>query len=164
LGRQRHPRPADLRLIVDVVKATADEVDWIFFGMCPDPIRPLVKEFHEPVKLEDYAAKLASLDLDLAIAPLEDIPFNHGKSHLRLLEYGVMGYPVVCSDITPYRGDYPVTRVPPKFKAWVETIRALVADRDELARRGDALRQHVQRHWMLEDHLDVWLKAWLPGR
>lgn len=154
----------DLRLIVDVVKATADEVDWIFFGMCPDPIRPLVKEFHEPVKLEDYAAKLASLDLDLAIAPLEDIPFNHGKSHLRLLEYGVMGYPVVCSDITPYRGDYPVTRVPPKFKAWVETIRALVADRDELARRGDALRQHVQRHWMLEDHLDVWLKAWLPGR
>lgn len=152
----------DLRLIVDVVKATADEVDWIFFGMCPDAIRPLVKEFHEPVKLDDYPAKLASLDLDLAIAPLEDIPFNHGKSHLRLLEYGVMGYPVVCSDITPYRGAFPVTRVPAKFKAWVEAIRERVADRDALAREGDALREHVQRHWMLEDHLDVWLRAWLP--
>jgi GT2 family glycosyltransferase/2-polyprenyl-3-methyl-5-hydroxy-6-metoxy-1,4-benzoquinol methylase len=154
----------DLRLIIDVVSATAEEVDWIFFGMCPDPIRPLVKEFHEPVKLEDYAVKLASLDLDLAIAPLEDIPFNHGKSHLRLLEYGVMGYPVVCSDITPYRGNYPVTRVPAKFKSWVEAIRDQVADRDALARRGDALRESIQRDWMLEDHLDVWLKAWLPGR
>ncbi len=152
----------DLRLIVDVVKATADEVDWIFFGMCPDAIRPLVREFHEPVKLDDYAAKLASLDLDLAIAPLEDIPFNHGKSHLRLLEYGVMGYPVVCSDITPYRGAFPVARVAPKFKAWVEAIRERVADRDALAREGDALRDHIQRHWMLEDHLDVWLRAWLP--
>lgn len=153
----------DLRLIVDVVKATADEVDWVFFGMCPDPIRPLVREFHEPVKLDDYPARLASLDLDLAIAPLEDIPFNHGKSHLRLLEYGIMGYPVICSDITPYRGDYPVTRVPNKFKAWVEAIREQVADRDALARRGDLMREHVERHWMLEDHLDVWLRAWLPG-
>lgn len=153
----------DLRLIVDVVQATAEEVDWVFFGMCPDAIRPLVKEFHEPVKLDDYPAKLASLDLDLAIAPLEDIPFNHGKSHLRLLEYGVLGYPVICTDITPYRGAYPVTRVPNKFKAWVDAIRAHVHDRDTLARQGDALRDHIHAHWMLEDHLDVWLKAWLPG-
>lgn len=152
----------DLRLIIDVVQATADEVDWIFFGMCPDAIRPLVKEFHEPVKLDDYAAKLASLDLDLAIAPLEDIPFNHGKSHLRLLEYGVLGYPVICTDITPYRGDYPVSRVPNKFKAWVEAIRAHVADRDALVRQGDLLRDHIKANWMLEANLDVWLKAWLP--
>ena len=153
----------DLRVIADVVRATAEEVDWIFFGMCPDAIRPLVKEFHESVKLDDYAATLASLDLDLAIAPLEYIPFNHGKSHLRLLEYGVLGYPVICTDITPYRGDYPVTRVPNKFKAWVEAIREHVSDRDALAHQGDALRDHVRAHWMLEDNLDVWLKAWRPG-
>jgi hypothetical protein len=57
-----------------------------------------------------------------------------------------------------------VTRVPAKFKSWVEAIRDQVADRDALARRGDALRESIQRDWMLEDHLDVWLKAWLPGR
>lgn len=153
----------DLRLIVDVVRATADEVDWIFFGMCPDAIRPLVKEFHGPVKLDAYPAKLASLDLDLAIAPLEDIPFNHGKSHLRLLEYGVLGYPVICTDITPYRGDYPVTRVPNKFKAWVEAIRSHVANRDALSRQGDVLREYTRGRWVLEDNLDIWLKAWLPG-
>jgi len=153
----------DLAIIVDVVKATAQEVDWVFFGMCPQAMRPHVREFHDPVSLDDYPAKLASLNLDLAVAPLEDVPFNHGKSHLRLLEYGVLGYPVICTDITPYRGAYPVTRVPNKFKNWVEAIREHVADLDELARRGDALREHIQTHWILEDNLDVWMKAWLPG-
>lgn len=153
----------DLHEIIDVVKATADEVDWVFFGMCPAELRPLIKEFHAPVALDDYAAKLATLNLDLAVAPLEDVPFNHGKSHLRLLEYGVMGYPVICTDITPYRGAYPVTRVPNKYKHWVEAIREHVSDMDELARRGDALREHIQANWMLEDNLDLWLKAWQPS-
>lgn len=152
----------DLAVIADVVKATAMEVDWVFLGMCPDAIRPHVAEFHPGVSLDAYPAKLASLDLDLAVAPLEDVPFNHGKSHLRLLEYGVLGYPVVCTDFTPYRGDYPVTRVPNRFKDWVEAIRSHVADRDELARRGDALREYIHAHWILEEHLDVWRKAWLP--
>lgn len=152
----------DLAVIFDVVKATAKEIDWVFLGMCPEEIRSCVAEFHPGVGLEDYPAKLASLELDLAVAPLEDVPFNHGKSHLRLLEYGVLGYPVVCSDLTPYRGDYPVTRVPNRYKNWVEAIRGHVADRDELARRGDTLRDYIHAEWMLEDHLDAWRKAWLP--
>jgi len=152
----------DLAEIIEVVKATAQEVDWVFFGMCPQEMQPYVKEFHKPVPLDDYPAKLASLNLDLAVAPLEDVPFNHAKSHLRLLEYGVMGYPVICTDITPYRGDYPVTRVRNRYKDWVDAIRSHVADMDELARMGDRLRDYVEAHWMLEDNLDVWLKAWLP--
>jgi len=153
----------DFAIIVDVVKATRAEVDWIFFGMCPDEIKGLVKEFHPGVPLDDYPAKLASLNLDLAIAPLEDVPFNHGKSHLRLLEYGVLGYPVICTDITAYRGEHPVTRVKNRFKDWAEAIREQVSDRDELARRGDALRDYINANWILEDHTDVWLKAWLPA-
>ncbi len=152
----------DLAVIFDVVKATAKEVDWVFLGMCPEEIRPFVAEYQTGVNLEAYPAKLAGLDLDLAVAPLEDVPFNHGKSHLRLLEYGVLGYPVICTDITPYRGDYPVTRVANRFKDWVEAIRSHVADRDELARRGDVLRDYIQSNWMLEDNLDVWSRAWLP--
>ena len=152
----------DLSIIFDVVKATAKEVDWVFLGMCPDAILPYVAEFQKGVSLDDYPAKLASLDLDLAVAPLEDVPFNHGKSHLRLLEYGVLGYPVICSDLTPYRGDYPVTRVNNRFKDWVDAIRSHVADRDELARRGDVLREYINANWILEDHLDIWQRAWLP--
>ncbi|MHB1530763.1 rhamnan synthesis F family protein [Acidithiobacillus sp.] len=152
----------DLELVADVVRELAKELDWVFFGLCPDALRPYVQEFYPGVPLPQYPAKLASLDLDLAIAPLEDNPFNEAKSHLRLLEYGVLGYPVVCSDLTPYQGDFPVWRVANRYRDWIRAIREAVSDRDALARQGDLLREKVRQQWLLEDHLDVWLQAWLP--
>lgn len=152
----------DLEIIARVVEALQDEVDWVFFGMCPPALRACIKEYHEPVPIGEYPAKLASLNLDLAIAPLEDVPFNHAKSHLRLLEYGMLGYPVVCSDLTPYQGGFPVTRVRNRFKEWVDAIRAHALDADVAALAGDRLRDHVREHWLLENNLDAWLAAWLP--
>ena len=152
----------DLGIIAQVVEATAKEVDWIFFGMCPDALRPFVTEFHPWVALHEYAARLAALDLDLAVAPLEYHPFNEAKSNLRLLEYGVLGYPVLCTDILPYQGDLPVVRISNKHRDWVRAIRDLVADRDACRQAGEKLRQAVLRDWMLEDHLDEWKRAWLP--
>jgi GT2 family glycosyltransferase len=152
----------DLELIVDVVRETASEVDWVFLGMCPDALKPLVKEFHPGVVLDQYPAKLASLDLDLAVAPLEANAFNEAKSHLRLLEYGILGYPVICSDLTPYQGDFPVTRVANRFRDWVRAIRDAIGDRERLRAQGDALRDKVRAEWIMEDHLERWLKAWLP--
>ena len=152
----------DLELIEGVVEALKDEVEWVFFGMCSERMRPHVHEFHGPVPLEQYAQRLAGLNLDLAIAPLEDVAFNHSKSSLRLLEYGILGYPVVCSDLTPYRGDFPVTRVRNRFRDWVEAIRGHMADLDATAAQGDALRGHVRQHWLLENNLDRWLQGWLP--
>jgi hypothetical protein len=45
---------------------------------------------------------------------------------------------------------------------WIEAIRHAIADRDKLADQGNALRKHIQNHWMLEDNLDKWLAGWLP--
>ncbi|HTY99151.1 MAG TPA: glycosyltransferase, partial [Rhodocyclaceae bacterium] len=152
----------DLEMIADVVRDLEQEVDWIFMGMCPDGLRPFVREYHAGIPFERYPAAMASLNLDLAVAPLEINPFNEAKSSLRLLEYGVLGYPVVCSDIFPYQGDFPVTRVRNRTQDWVAAIREKLADLDALAEEGDALRDFIQANWMLEDHLDVWLAAWLP--
>ncbi|MBV8590203.1 MAG: glycosyltransferase [Acetobacteraceae bacterium] len=152
----------DLMLIESVVEATAEQVDWVFFGMCPDSLRRLIAEYHEWVPLQDYARKLASLDLDLAVAPLEHNPFNEAKSNLRLLEYGVLGYPVVCTDILPYQNGLPVVRIANRHRAWVKAIRDMVADRAACQRAGERLREEILKDWMLEDHLDDWQKAWLP--
>ena len=153
----------DLELIIDVVRETAQEIDWVFFGLCPDAIKPLVKEYHAGVVLDNYPAILAKLDLDLAIAPLEINAFNEAKSHLRLLEYGILGYPVICTDIFPYQGSFPVTRVDNRFRDWVRAIRDALADRDALRQQGETLRQHVLANWMMEDHLEQYLDAWTPG-
>ncbi|MBI4996379.1 MAG: glycosyltransferase [Rhodocyclales bacterium] len=152
----------DLELMFPVVKELAKEVDWVFLGLCPPAFRRYAKEVHRPVPVGAYPDALASLGLDLAVAPLEMNAFNEAKSPLKLLEYGALGYPVVCTDILPYQGDFPVTRVPNRARDWIEAIRAHLADRDEALRRGAALRSHVQDHWLLENHLDEWLAAWLP--
>lgn len=153
----------DLELITDVVKELAGEVEWVFMGMCPEIIRPYVHEMHAGVAIDLYPAALASLDLDLALAPVEQNLFNECKSNLRLLEYGACGFPVVCSDLVCYQGVLPVTRVKNRFKDWVDAIRMHISDLDASARMGDELRRQVQGGWMLNgENLEVWKASWLP--
>jgi GT2 family glycosyltransferase len=158
-GGEQHQ--GDLEILLPVIKETAGEVEWVFFGICPTALKPYVKEFHGGVPFEQYPAKLASLDLDLAIAPLEHNRFNAAKSNLRLLEYGILGWPVVCTDILPYQGA-PIKRVPNNPTAWLKAIRERIHDLDTAYAEGDQLKQWVLDHWMLEDHLDEWLQALIP--
>lgn len=150
----------DLEVVRDAIRELGDEVEWVFMGMQLEDCIPYVKEFHKGVAFPAYAEKLASLNLDLAIAPLEIHPFNECKSHLRLLEYGILGIPVIATDIHPYRSGFPVTLVKNKHKDWVRAVRDHINDRDAMYRRGDELRQHILDHWMLDQHLAEWLAAW----
>lgn len=150
----------DLEMIADVVRELANDVDWIFMGMCPDVLRPYVKEFHPFVSYADYPAKLATLDLDIAIAPLQDNRFNESKSNLRLLEYGAMGWPVVCSDVYPFRtGNPPVWRLPNEAQAWVEALRTLIADPERRARMAEEHHQWVRKNHFLMTRAEEWFHA-----
>ncbi|MBS4089450.1 glycosyltransferase [Pseudomonas rustica] len=153
----------DLAVIAEVVRELANEVDWVFFGMCPDDLRPYMHEFHGVIPLEDYPAKLASLNLDLALAPLEFHIFNDCKSNLRLLEYGACGYPVICTDTEAYRGYLPCTRVKTNTTdEWLQAIRMHLADPDASYRMGDELREVVRRDYILRgDNLRYWEYGWL---
>ncbi|MFJ3377993.1 glycosyltransferase [Pseudomonas sp. NPDC086112] len=154
----------DLEIIAEVVRELADEVEWVFFGMCPDALRPYVHEFHSTIGLQSYPFKLASLNLDLALAPLEFHIFNDCKSNLRLLEYGACGYPVICTDTEAYRGHLPCTKVySNSTDEWLQAIRMHLADPDASYRMGDELREAVHRDFMLRgDNLNHWLWGWLP--
>jgi glycosyltransferase involved in cell wall biosynthesis len=146
-------------MVADVVATLAGEVDWIFMGMCPDKLRPFIHEFHSFVSIAEYPNKMASLDLDIAIAPLVDNLFNRCKSNLRLLEYGAMGWPVVCSDVYPYRtDDPPAVRVVNDTQAWVQAIRTLYAPevRQQL---GQSLAKWVDEKFHLNQWVDEWSKA-----
>lgn len=153
----------DLAIIADVVRELANEVDWVFFGMCPEELLPYVYEFHGVIDLSIYPAKLASLNLDLALAPLEFHIFNDCKSNLRLLEYGACGYPVVCTDTEAYRGYLPCTRViSNSTDEWLQAIRMHLADPDASYRMGDELREAVLRDFMLRgDNVRYWENGWL---
>jgi GT2 family glycosyltransferase/glycosyltransferase involved in cell wall biosynthesis len=152
----------DLLLLKEIIEQTRYEADWIFFGMCPDEIRPLLAEYHDLVTFNEYPAHLASLNLDIAVAPLTITPFNQGKSNLRLLEYGALGIPVVCTDIDPYRNS-PACRVENSAKNWIAALRERIYDADAREREGVMMREWVHQHYLLEDHLEEWLYAHLPS-
>lgn len=159
-GAQQHL--GDLEQIFPVVEALADEVDWIFMGMCPDPLKPYVREAHGfEVDFRLYPAALAKLDLDLAIAPLEVNAFNEAKSNLRLLEYGAMGWPVICTDIYPYQGA-PVTQLPNEPERWIAAIREQLAEPAALRAAGLALQAWVRDRFILENHAASWFAAYGP--
>ena len=156
VGAQQHA--GDLAMLQTVFETLADEVEWVFMGMWPEG--DFAHERHKGVAFEQYPQKMASLNLDLAIAPLEDNPFNEAKSNLRLLEYGVMAWPVVCSDVYPYRNsNAPVTLVSADAQAWIDAIRHHIANPEWSAQQGAALRAWVDADYWLEDHLEDWQAA-----
>ena len=129
-------------------------------GMCLPELRPYVAEEYGWTVFAEYPEKMASLNLDLAIAPLEINAFNEAKSNLRLLEYGAMRWPVICTDIFPYQtNNAPVCRLANESRLWIEAIRARVHDLDAAYREGDELWSWVNRHYWLEDHLQDWQQA-----
>lgn len=154
----------DLELLFDVVQELSGEVDWIFFGMCPEIIKPYISEFHSGVNIEAYPSYLASLDLDLALAPLEMNFFNECKTNLRLLEYGACGFPVICTDIEPFRCGLPVTLVDNEPSSWVDAIRMHLAEKSATEDMGAQLRERVLRDWMLKGEAVLeWQSAWLSN-
>ncbi|BCU05741.1 hypothetical protein Atep_04180 [Allochromatium tepidum] len=153
---------ADLEWLAPVVEALAGEVEWCFLGMCPDGLEPYATIVQPMVDFEPYPSVLAGLGLDIAIAPLALHDFNRCKSPLKLLEYGALGIPVVCTDIEPYR-EAPVERLPNHPHLWIEALRARLADPESTRREGRELRRWVESGWMLDDALSSWIEALSPG-
>jgi glycosyltransferase involved in cell wall biosynthesis len=151
----------DLELIGPAVAALRGEVHWVVLGECSPALRSLVREVHPMVPEGEYPAKLASLGLDLALAPMASGQASEARSGVRVLEYGALGWPVLCSDVPPYR-EAPVFRVANDVDAWVEAIRERVHDPEAARREAETLRQWVFQRGMLEDHLDEWLSALTP--
>ena len=98
----------DLEVVIPALGAFAKahpDVTIVFFGQTvkDDRIPADQIEIVDFCEFEDYPNRLAAIDADVAIAPLTDVPFNRGKSNLRILQYWATGYPVIASDVGPYR-------------------------------------------------------------
>ncbi|QHF04245.1 glycosyltransferase [Pseudomonas asturiensis] len=156
----------DLLMLSEVIKALADKVEWVIMGSCSRWLRPYIHELRSPVEGALYPGALASLDLDLALAPALPHALNASKGPTLLLEYGACGFPVICSDVLSNTHSLPVTRVSNEAQAWIAAIETHIQDLDNCARMGDALKHEVTQHWMMDAAcLEQWREAWLnvPG-
>jgi hypothetical protein len=149
----------DLRIIIPAIRATWQEIDWVFLGPVPESIRKMAAEYHPSVLIDQYPAMLASLNLDLAVAPLEISRYNHAKSALRILELGACGYPVLCSyGPDAFDIDLPVYRSPNLAEAWTKNLLLLISS--PFANKGDKLRNSIHEKYLLSKGLDDWFNAW----
>lgn len=85
------------------------------------------------------------LTMDVGIAPLNDIPFNHAKSDIKLLEYSAAGIPWIGSALSSYTQlveDWGMGRTAKRSKDWLKHIRAL-KDPDVRSSEGAAMREAV---------------------
>lgn len=79
---------------------------FVFIGAFPPPLMPYVQsreiEFHPWVNILQYPNFIASLDAQVFIAPLMDIPFNRSKSDIKFIEAAQLGIPCICQDMVTY--------------------------------------------------------------
>lgn len=106
---------------------------------------------------DDVGDYYRSVDFDIAIAPLADVPFNKAKSHLKALDAAARGIPVIAQDMEPYREfvrDGETGYLVRTGEEWVKRLTELIHDeaaREEMgaAARKVAARYTMQGNWRL---------------
>lgn len=88
------------------------------------------------------------LTMEIGIAPLNDTPFNHAKSDIKVLEYSASGIPWVASDLPSYRNlakEWGVGRVAKKATQWIKHLKALKDPDVRIAEASVLLEKVKQR-------------------
>ena len=92
--------------LMDFIKKTTNDYDWIFVGGMPIELENEVKDGkitrHKWFSVYEYPRFLRSLNPDIGIAPLEVMTFNRSKSNIKSQEYTALGIPGVYTKIDPY--------------------------------------------------------------
>lgn len=62
-------------------------------------------EVQDWMPFKGHSYRMMMMNLDVALVPLADLPFNHYKSSIKWYEMSAMGVPSVVSNILPYSDD-----------------------------------------------------------
>jgi hypothetical protein len=158
--------------VLECIRSTVDDVQWVFFGYCPPKLQDLVAkrkiEVHGGVAILNYPSMLENLRLQAIVAPIKDMEFNRCKSHIKYMECAALGVPLFASDYLPY------SRVMPKQQLFTtsDQLKKLILDLkfkstgaykslaeqqwkwlNTSCREGDF---ELRNYW-LEDNLSMWL-------
>ncbi|MBL4772095.1 MAG: hypothetical protein JKX98_00315 [Alcanivoracaceae bacterium] len=148
----------DLAWLKTVIEATHKQVQWVFYGYIPNNINTDFIEFHDHTPLGIYHSTLAKLQLDIAIAPLVNNPFNKAKSNLKLLEYGALALPTICSDIENYKNS-PAIKLDNNPQEWIDTVLDLANNANQRKKLATDMLYWVKDNYFLEDNLNLWIDS-----
>ena len=96
----------DIEAVLDCIRKTVNDYQWVFFGFCPPKLNDLVQrkkiEVVPGVPIQNYASRFHNLNLQAVVAPINPIEFNFCKSFIKYMECAALGIPCFATDCLPY--------------------------------------------------------------
>jgi glycosyltransferase involved in cell wall biosynthesis len=111
---------------------------------------------------DDVGDYYRSVDFDIAIAPLADVPFNKAKSHLKALDAAARGIPVIAQDMEPYREfvrDGETGYLVRTGEQWSKRLTELIHDEAAREEMGAAAKRVAERFTM-QGNWRLWESAY----
>ena len=147
------------------IVATNNDVEFVFMGS--SNVNDIFDFKHESVgfvPIDIFPETLRSLDLDIALCPLENYTFNANKSAIKWEEYSACGYVTVYSDVPPYsdvikhgKTGFAVNNTK---EEWLNTLNRLIADKELRTRTARLAFSEVYNKFNMEKNFMLWHKAY----
>lgn len=128
--------------------------DDLFEGIPPER-----REYHEGVDADFWAEKLASLRLDIGIAPVMNNKFSLAKSNIKWQEYSINKIPGVFSDVLygdTVKNGIDGLVVKNTQKAWIDSISFLVENESSRKLIAENAHERVVKHFNVEQQFQGW--------
>lgn len=112
--------------------------------------------------LDTYPQAIAAHGWDIVVAPVINNAFGNCKSDLKIKEYSAVGYPVVASDVVPYReaqrAGAPV-KLAETYNEWYGALKQLIDSADVRAKYSRATKDWSEKNW-IQDHIKEQFEAY----
>lgn len=157
----------DLEMLKPVFRALAmkypDRLEFVFYGAnlkFEESIPATITNCQSATFVyEDYVKIALAQKANIAIAPLENISYNHCKSSIKFFEYSATGLPGVYSRVTPYTSV--IEEGVNGFTAstvdeWIEALSQLIESPQLRESIALAAQETVRRDWLLSNHAHLW--------
>lgn len=162
----------DLYIVRDAIKLVLEKNpsfkfiyfgDMRFEGMFKE-INPNQIEFHSWINHSAYPYKLATLNLDIGLCPLEDNQFNRNKSSIKWMEYSALGIATIATNIPPYSiditNDETGLLVDNNTEFWFDNIQRLGLDYKLRTKLSKQANDQVLTHHNIKTKAHLWIEAY----
>ena len=100
------PIEDDIDLLVDCIRSTVDEFQWVFLGFCPPALQDLAQarkiESYGGTTIMEYPSAFDRLGLQAVVAAVSKTEFNFCKSFIKTMETAALGIPCFATRCLPY--------------------------------------------------------------
>ncbi len=167
VGSKNHDR--DFALLNDLLVETLaryPQVECVHYGVKPTYSRLNERVQYVPPNYlyAEHPQRLAGLDLDIALVPLEASDFNRTKSNIKFLEFGFLGIPGLYANLEPYQDS--ITHgidsllCDTDLDSWRDALNMLIENPALRAQMGQQAMLTVRSQHLLPMHAQRWVSTY----